>query len=139
MRLTVSTPTAVVVDAPRVVHVRAEDETGAFGLQPRHAVFVSVLSVSVVTWRDDDGSEHHVAVRGGVLMVRDRDTVEIATIEAIRGDDLLELERDVLRRFRERAAAEETARASAVRLEVAAQRQILRYLRPETAVTRGNR
>ena len=34
-------------------HLRAEDDTGAFGILPGHADFLTVLAVSVVTWRDD--------------------------------------------------------------------------------------
>jgi F-type H+-transporting ATPase subunit epsilon len=133
MRLVVSTPLAVVVDAANVVHVRAEDDTGAFGIQPRHALFVTALCVSVVTWREADGSLHHVAVRRGILMVRDGETVEVATLEAIAGDDLVALEGEVLLRLRERGRAEEAARSSAQQLQLAARRQILRYLRPEAA------
>jgi F0F1-type ATP synthase epsilon subunit len=47
MRLTVSTPLAVVVDADDVAHLRAEDETGAFGIMPDHADFLTVLTISV--------------------------------------------------------------------------------------------
>ena len=86
MRLLVTTPVSVVIDADDVAHVRAEDETGAFGVLPGHADFITVLAISVITWRDQAGVEHHVAVRGGVLTVRDGDLVEVATREAV-GDD----------------------------------------------------
>ena len=52
MRLTVTTPLAIVVEADDVAHLRAEDETGAFGILPGHADFLTALAVSVVTWRD---------------------------------------------------------------------------------------
>ena len=38
-------------------------------------------------WRNG-GGEHYVAVRGGVLRVRDGKVVEIATREAVVNDDL---------------------------------------------------
>jgi ATP synthase, F1 epsilon subunit (delta in mitochondria) len=79
MRLNVSTPLAVVVDADDVAHLRAEDETGAFGVMPGHADFLTVLAISVVTWRDRRGAEHHVAVRGGMFEVRGGDSIVIAT------------------------------------------------------------
>ena len=69
MRLLVTTPMAVIVDADSVRHVRAEDETGAFGILPGHADFITALAVSVITWRNGTDEEHHVAVRGGVLTV----------------------------------------------------------------------
>lgn len=128
MRLLVTTPTSVVADVQDVRYVRAEDETGAFGVQPGHAGFITVLTVSVITWRNRNGDEHHVAVRGGVLTVRDGDLVEVATREAVGEDTLASLGRAVLERFREEAHAEEESRVSVTRLHLAAIRQLRRYL-----------
>ena len=58
MRLRIATPTVLVVEAEDVGHVRAEDETGAFGILPGHGDFLTVLATSVLTWRDRSGSEH---------------------------------------------------------------------------------
>ncbi len=131
MRLTVTTPLAIVVDAPEVAHLRAEDPTGAFGILPGHADFLTALSISVATWRDSGGAEHHVALRGGMLDVRGGDTIAIASREAVADDDLRHLETEVLARFRQRVAEERQARADAERLYLAAIRQISRFLRPE--------
>src|SRR5208282_1229111 len=92
MKLTVTTPLAVAAEDSGVAHLRAEDETGAFGILPGHADFLTVLSVSVATWRDSQGAEHHVALRSGMLQVRDGKTITIATREAIASDDLHRLE-----------------------------------------------
>ncbi len=127
MRLLVTTPTAVVVDAADVRHVRAEDETGAFGILPGHADFITVLAVSVLTWRNHSDEEHHVAVRRGVLTVRDGN-VEVATREAVGEDTLQRLGQAVLARFREEEQVEEEARISATRLQLAVIRQLQRYL-----------
>ncbi len=51
LKLTVATPLAIVVATDDVTHVRAEDDTDAFGLLPGHADFVTALAVSVVSWR----------------------------------------------------------------------------------------
>lgn len=128
MRLLVTTPVAVVVDAEDVRHVRAEDETGAFGILPGHADFITVLTVSVITWHNHVGDEHHVAVRGGVLTVRDGDLVEVATRDAVGEDTLRELGSAVLVRFQDDARLEEESRVSATRLHLAAIRQLQRYL-----------
>lgn len=133
MKLTVTTPLAVVIDIDGVVHVRAEDETGAFGILSCHADFLTALKVSVVSWRGEDGRERHAAVRGGMLEVRDGDTIAIATREAVPGDDLDQLEREVLSAFRRGVAEEQAARTDAERLYLAAIRQICRFLRPERA------
>lgn len=128
MKLLVTTPISVVVDAVDVRHVRAEDVTGAFGILPGHADFITVLAVSVLTWRNHLDEEHHVAVRGGVLTVRDGSLVEVATREAVGEDTLRRLGRAVLERFREEVQAEEESRVSATRLHLAAIRQLQRYL-----------
>ena len=128
MRLVVTTPTALVVDDPNVRYVRAEDETGAFGVLPGHADFLTVLAVSVITWRDADGREHHVAVRGGVLTVRDGAQVEVATREAVGEETLERLGAAVLDRFRDEAAAETESRVSTARLHLATMRQLQRFL-----------
>ncbi|MCH5378162.1 MAG: F0F1 ATP synthase subunit epsilon, partial [Planctomycetes bacterium] len=67
MRLTVSTPTSVIEDVDGVRHVRAEDETGAFGILPGHTNLVAVLPISIVTWRAHDDREGFVLVRQGVM------------------------------------------------------------------------
>ncbi len=128
MKLVVTTPAQLIVNADNVQSVRAEDETGALGILPSHADFITVLAVSVITWRNHANEEHHVAVRGGVLTVRGGDRVEIATREAVGEDTLRALGRAVLDRFRDEVRAEEEVRASATRLHLAAIRQVQRYL-----------
>ena len=131
MKLTVTTPLAIVVETDDVAYLRAEDETGAFGILDYHADFLTALSVSVASWRDRGGGEHHIAVRGGMLEVRGGATIAIATPEAVLGDDLHRLETEVLARFRRALAEERAARVDAQRLYLAAIRQIYRLIRPE--------
>ena len=115
------------------MHVRAEDPSGAFGILPGHADFLTALAVSVLTWRGTEGREHHVAVRGGVLSVRGGSIVLVATPEAVAGDDLHQLESEVLTRFRQQLEAERAAHTEAQRLHLSAIRQIMRLLRPESS------
>lgn len=129
MRLTVTTPTAIALDESSVRHVRAEDPSGAFGIQPGHADFLTTLSICVVRWRNG-GGEHYIAVRGGVLRVREGKVVEIATREAVVNDDLGHLRNQVLAEMMQNVEAERSARSGALSLEHAAIRQIYRYLRP---------
>jgi len=136
LRLLVTTPMEIALDRDDAVHIRAEDDTGTFGILHGHADFLTALSTSVITWRDAAGTEHYVAVRGGILSVRDGHTVEVATREALTGDDLVALEQEVLSRFHEEAGVEETSRAEARRLQIAAIRQICRYLRPQAGIGR---
>ena len=131
MRLLITTPTAVVVDDPDVVAVRAEDESGSFGILAGHADFLTALTVSVVSWHHADDRHRFCAVRRGVLSVTNGSEVAIATGEAIPGDDLDRLEQVVLAQFRDTLEAERTARTESLQLQMKAIRQIVRYLRPE--------
>ncbi|HEX8754932.1 MAG TPA: F0F1 ATP synthase subunit epsilon [Steroidobacteraceae bacterium] len=133
MRLIVTTPLATVVEIEGATYVRAEDPSGAFGILPGHADFLTALAVSVLTWREAQRREHHVAVRGGVLSVRGGNGVSVATPEAVLGDDLHQLESEVLARFRQQLEAERAAHTEAQRLHLAAIRQIMRLLRPESS------
>lgn len=131
MRLLITTPTNVVIDRRDVVAVRAEDESGSFGILTGHADFMTALSVSVVSWREIDNRQRFCAVRRGVLSVSNGDEVAIATREAILGDDLDRLEEVVLMQFRDALEAERDARTESLQLRMKAIRQIMRYLRPE--------
>ncbi|GLI95841.1 F0F1 ATP synthase subunit epsilon [Methylocystis echinoides] len=130
MKLNVYTPLATVLDGWDVTYLRAEDESGAFGILPGHADFLTALTVSVVTWRDLEGAEHHVAVRGGIFEVRGGE-ITIATKEAVQSDDLIRLEAEVLSAFRRAQEEDKAARTDAQRLYLAAIRQICCFLRDE--------
>jgi F-type H+-transporting ATPase subunit epsilon len=131
MRLLITTPTAVVIDDPAVEAVRAEDESGSFGILSGHADFLTALTISLVSWRRADGARRYCAVRRGVLSVSEGSLVAIATREAIAGDDLDHLEHVVLAGFRDAVEAERAARTASLQLQMNAIRRIVRYLRPE--------
>jgi F-type H+-transporting ATPase subunit epsilon len=128
MKLVVTTPTELLIDADDVCHVRAEDETGAFGILPGHADFLTSLAISVISWRDSADDLHHVAVRGGLLTVRDGALVEVATREAVGEETLARLGAAVLQRFEQEVAAEAESRIFTARLHLATIRQLQRYL-----------
>ncbi len=130
MRLRITTPLSVVVDEEGVQVFGAEDASGGFGIQPRHADFLTSLAVAVVRWKSRDGTRHYCAVRGGVLSVTAGRDIAIATREAIPGDDLATLDQTILARFHADTEAERTDRADNTRLQLNAIRQIVRHLRP---------
>ncbi len=128
MKLVVTTPISLAVDADDVAYVRAEDETGSFGILPGHADFITTLTVSVITWKDREDRPHHVAVRGGVLIVRQGRFVEVVTREAVGEDTLERLGAAVLERMRKEEQAGDSLRFASARLEIAALRQLQNYL-----------
>jgi len=131
MRLLITTPTAVVADESDIAAVRAQDETGGFGILQSHADFLTVLSVSVVAWHRADAARRFCAVRRGILRVSGGNEVAIATREAIIGDDLDHLEQVVVGELRSALETERMARTESLQLQMKAIRQIVRYLRPE--------
>ncbi|HEX2939862.1 MAG TPA: F0F1 ATP synthase subunit epsilon [Rhodopila sp.] len=137
MRLLITDPTAVVVDSGDVESLRAEDESGSFGILAGHADLLTVLTVSVVSWRHTDGREGFCAVRRGVLSVRGGQEIAIATREAQLGDDAATLEASVLARFRADAEAERAGRVAALRLQTQAVRRIVEALRGDSRTELG--
>jgi F-type H+-transporting ATPase subunit epsilon len=131
MRLLITTPTQVVVDHADIVAVRAEDESGGFGILEGHTPFLTALMVSIVSWHHADGRRRFCGVRRGVLSVSQGNEVAVATRQAVVGDDLDHLEAVVLAEFRDAAEAERVARLEGTQLHIQAIRQILRYLRPQ--------
>jgi F-type H+-transporting ATPase subunit epsilon len=131
MRLLITDPTDIIADHADVVSVRAEDESGSFGILTGHADLLTALTVSVVSWRHSDGKAGYCAVRRGVLSVKGGREVAIATREAQRGDDLDTLEVSVLSRFLAEAEAERSGRTEAMRLHTQAVRRIVEALRPD--------
>ena len=130
MRLVIATPTAFALDLGTVKSVRAEDSTGCFGIMAGHTDFLTVLQISVLTWRDSDGREHCAALRGGVLRVSGGNLVEIATREAVVCDHLQDLREHVLKEMTRSTDAEKAARRGALSLEQSVIRHLYRYIRP---------
>lgn len=133
MRLLITTPTAVVVNESSVSSVRAEDDSGSFGILKGHADLLTALNISIVNWHAADGRVHYCAVRRGVLTVTGGADVAIATREAIVGEDLDQLEEIVLTEFRKRSETERASRTETLQLQMRAIRQIVQYLRPDSA------
>jgi len=131
MRLLITTPTAIVVDETNVSSVRAEDDSGSFGILPGHADLLTALNISIVSWHAAGNRIRYCAVRRGVLSVNGGAEVAVATREAIAGNDLDRLEETVLNEFRKRSETERASRTESLQLQMKAIRQIVRYLRPD--------
>ncbi|HLP70943.1 MAG TPA: F0F1 ATP synthase subunit epsilon [Rhizobium sp.] len=128
LHLVISTPATVLVDLDAVRSVRAEDESGSFGILTGHADLLTVLPASVVRWQDHEQRMHYCAQSGGVFTISDGREVRIACRRATVGDDLSRLEEEVEAM---RSALVDTGRQSRVqhmRLHANAVRQLARLL-----------
>ncbi|WP_068114750.1 F0F1 ATP synthase subunit epsilon [Tropicimonas marinistellae] len=130
--LTIATPMDLLVDEPAALSVRAEDESGGFGILRGHADFLTVLPASVLRWRGADEAEHFCALRAGLMTVTGGERVAVACREGILGDDLARLEAEVGLLRAEEADADRRARVEQMRLHAQAVRQLMRFLRPGT-------
>ena len=130
MRLVISTPTAIVADVANATAIRAEDESGSFGILEGHADFLTVVSIAIMRWRQPDGALRYCAHRRGVLSVSGGHDVRLAVREAVLGEDPDRLESAVLSRFRDMAEEEQGERAESLRLQMTAIRRLIHYLRP---------
>lgn len=128
MRLLLTDPERIIADHSDIVSLRAVDASGSFGILHGHADFLTVLSVSVVSWRHEDGRAGYCAVRGGILTVTDGREIAIATREGQLGDSPEVLEKTVLAAFAATEEAERNERVAATRMQLQAVRQIVRIL-----------
>jgi len=133
LHLTVTTPSQILVASDNVVAVRAEDQSGSFGILPGHADLLTVLVPSVLRWRTADGAARYCAVRGGVFTVAAGRDIAVACREGVVGDSLEDLEAKVRTVRAQELEADRKARVEQVRLHALAVRQLLRYLRPNPA------
>jgi F-type H+-transporting ATPase subunit epsilon len=130
LHLTVTTPAHILVDSDDVVAVRAEDQSGSFGIWPGHADLLTVLVPSVVRWRTADGTARFCAVRGGMFTVSAGHSVAVACREGVVSDSLEDLETKVRAVRAQQLESDRKTRAGRVRVHAYAVRQLVRYLRP---------
>jgi F-type H+-transporting ATPase subunit epsilon len=134
LHLIVTTPAKVLAEADNVVSVRAEDESGSFGILPGHSDLLTVLTPSVVHWRGADGATSFCAVRGGVFTVSAGRNVAVACREGVVSDSLQDLEAKVRAVRAQQLEDDHKARVQQVRTHAFAVRQLVRYLHPDAAL-----
>jgi F-type H+-transporting ATPase subunit epsilon len=133
LHLTITTPAQILVASDNVLAVRAEDQSGSFGVLPGHADLLTALLPSVVRWRTVDGVARFCAVRGGVFAVSGGCNVSVACREGVVGDSLDDLEAKVRTVRARQLEADRKARVEQIRAHALAVRQLVRYLRPNPA------
>ena len=129
IRLTIATPSTLLVDVDDVRSLRAEDASGAFGVLPGHADLLTVLPPSVLRWTRGDGPPRYCALNGGVLTITGGDRVAVACRRGALGDDLEKLQAEVAAQRAAELDADRRAKVEQTRLHAQALRQLMRYLR----------
>ena len=130
LHLKIATPATVLFDNEQVTALRAEDESGSFGILPGHIDFLTVLTPSVLRWHGADGQMHYCAVEEGVLSVRSGRDITIACRDGVLSDSLEALELQIQVAREKRLDAERRSRVEQTRVHAQAVRQLLHYLRP---------
>jgi len=137
LRLKIATPAAVLFDSEQVTALRAEDESGSFGILPGHADFLTVLTPSVLRWHEADGNLHYCAIEAGILSVTAGSVVTIACRDGVLADTLEVLETQIQAARAKHLDAMRCARVEQTRIHAQAVRQLLRYLRPGASADNG--
>jgi F-type H+-transporting ATPase subunit epsilon len=123
MRLTVVTPTALVLDT-EVTKVIAPGADGSFCLLPRHRDAAAALAPGILTYRQTDGAPAFLGIDEGVLVKR-ADTVHVAVVRAVAGAELGALQRSIERESRNADERARSARTAAARLEAGVARRLI--------------
>ncbi|MFP4082141.1 MAG: F0F1 ATP synthase subunit epsilon [Candidatus Aminicenantes bacterium] len=114
MRLKILLPVEILIDQ-EVDKVTAEAENGSFTILPRHIDFVASLVPGLLSFAAGD-REVFLAVDEGVL-VKAGQEVMVSVRDAVRGENLGQLERAVQERFRELDDREKKARSILAKFE----------------------
>lgn len=123
MNLKVALPVAVLVDEP-VQKIVVDAENGSFGILPRHVDFLAALVPGVLTYLDAEGYEHFLGIDEATL-VKCGDDVLISARNAVEGDDLPNLRRQVEAAFVLLDERERSARSALARLEAGIARRFV--------------
>jgi F-type H+-transporting ATPase subunit epsilon len=128
LKLTVTTPLQIILQADDVTSLRAEDASGDFGIRPGHTDFLTVIDAGVMRWRTAEGPWRYCALRGGIFSVTGGQDVRVACREAIVSDDLASLRPRVAAARKEALDESRRARAQGVKLYAHAVRRLMNEL-----------
>ena len=127
LRLTVHLPTKMVADV-EVVEVRAEDETGSFGIRAGHEPFLTALTMGLVHYTTSAGEERWLAVDEGILLT-DGKAVEVYTHDAQVARSPGEVQGLLGQEFAARHEEERDRRNAMAKMQVAAFKMLFGYER----------
>jgi F-type H+-transporting ATPase subunit epsilon len=123
MRLKVTLPSRVALEQA-VTKVIAEAQNGSFCLLPHHIDITAALVPGLLSFTSADGEPGLLGIDEGVLVKCGGDVL-VATLNAVRGDDLATLRAAVQAQFVELDEHERVARSALARLEAGVVRRFL--------------
>ncbi len=123
MTLKLLLPTNVLLEEP-VTKVIAEAQNGSFCLLPRHIDFVAALVPGILTFTQEDEKEQYVAVDIGTL-IKHGSEVLVSVFNAVRGDDLNQLNDLVREHFLILDEQQRITRSALARLEAGVMRNFI--------------
>lgn len=115
MNLKVLLPTEVFLET-KAGKIVAEAGNGYFGLLPRHVDFVTALVPSIFTFWDENGDEIVIAIDRG-LLVKFGENVLVSTRNAVRSEDIDELQTLIDETFDQFDDHDRTARSAVAKME----------------------
>ena len=115
MKLRILVPRRVLLceEATKII---AESPSGSFCLLPRHVDFFTALVPGVLTFTQTGGEEVFVAVDEGLLVKQGNDVL-VSTRQAIRGENLGDLQREVREVFASLDEREKACQSAIASLE----------------------
>jgi F-type H+-transporting ATPase subunit epsilon len=128
LQLVIATPFSVLIDEKHVLSLRAEDDSGSFGVLPGHTDFLTVLSPSALQWRTADGNEQCCVISEAIFRVSSGSKITIACREATLSESLQGLREQITLIRAQRRDAIQRARVSQTQLQARAVRQLAHYL-----------
>ncbi len=128
LHLTIVTPTDLVLDRLPVAALRAEDESGCFGMLAGHADLMTTMHETILRWHLADGTAGYCAVSGALLVVTGGCDVRVTAREVLLGDRLEMLAAAVESHRNAETEAMRRVRVDATRLHARAVRSLVAHL-----------
>ena len=126
MTLKVLVPHRVYLECAAVQRAVVQTLQGSLGILPHRLDCVAILVPGLLCYQTQDAAERYLAVDGGVL-VKTGTQLCVSIRNAIGGDDLAMLRRQVEQQFRQQDEQERLLRAELLKLESGFVRRYLEY------------
>lgn len=121
------TPGQAIVDE-EIFSLIAEDRSGYFGIEAGHINFLTVLTPTVLRYKNRNREVRFIAVNGGILKV-ESGSVTIAAREAVAGEDMAHLEEVLSSEMAKEESDEKMTRVSLERIGIMIMRNFLSFER----------